>query len=182
MATQTPWGKSDSKKIITRGIVFYGTPSHGGYHVSKKLLQTMPKAFVDHNDLTRHGWFEEDCLWSFVALSFPLFFEKDLQLAHSTCKNWYPLEYEKAFNVKVSLEESLTLRENDFRNRTTNQYVVKTAFGDWKQGVPKGMVALLTQRESDHSIKWIIVQDSEYQQLGGHFVVEDRHTEIAPLS
>ena len=33
----TPWGKADSKEVVTRGIIFYGTPGHGGFHVSKKL-------------------------------------------------------------------------------------------------------------------------------------------------
>jgi uncharacterized protein DUF7007 len=30
----TPWGKSDSKITLTRGISFVTTPSHGGFAVT----------------------------------------------------------------------------------------------------------------------------------------------------
>lgn len=82
MSTSTPWGMSDSKEIVAPGIIFYGTPSHGGYHLSKTRMQKMPANLLPvegkaHPYMYRcmmKGWFEEDCEWARVALTFPEFF------------------------------------------------------------------------------------------------------------
>jgi len=90
MATQTPWGKSDSSTKIARGIVSYSTPSHGGIHVSKGLLAKMPEPFRKTN-----GWYEEDCEWCMVALSFPQFFsDENVKAAHQTARQYFPDQYE----------------------------------------------------------------------------------------
>lgn len=34
--TYTPWGKADYEKVYAEGIVFYGTPSHGGFKLDRE--------------------------------------------------------------------------------------------------------------------------------------------------
>ena len=63
---KTPWGYSDSSEAIAEGIAWYGTPSHGGYHLS------MARNAEVHDAWRRpDGWYEEDCDWCMVALTFP---------------------------------------------------------------------------------------------------------------
>jgi len=65
----TPWGKPDHAVRYGTGIVFYSTPSHGGFKVTPTLNRKMP----DHLRLA-DGWYEEDCDWCRVALAFPALF------------------------------------------------------------------------------------------------------------
>jgi hypothetical protein len=73
---QTPWGISDYYKEYGPGIIFYGTPSHGGFWLSQSRLLEMPEEIrvvkLTHDFKT---WFEEDCDWSLVALAFPEYFD-----------------------------------------------------------------------------------------------------------
>ena len=69
---RTPWGVSDYADIVAPGIVFYSTPSHGGYKVDKTLLATIPKKYVNAS-----GWYEEDCEALKVVLAFPQYFTAD---------------------------------------------------------------------------------------------------------
>ena len=71
----TPWGMSDNAEEVAPGIVFYWTPSHGGFYLDPaQLAYVLPdgRAFAAK---WSHGWgdawFEEDCAWAFVAEAFP---------------------------------------------------------------------------------------------------------------
>ena len=72
----TPWGISDDIKIIADGIRLISTPSHGGIWVSKARLAEMPEKYKTPSSFYKMGgqFFEEDCEWARVALSFPQFF------------------------------------------------------------------------------------------------------------
>lgn len=80
MGTWTIWGEADYTEKITRGIVWYGTGSHGGYHVSSTMLKKMPYplASIGEPDGVGGAWFEEDCDWAAVVYSFPEHFPPKL--------------------------------------------------------------------------------------------------------
>ncbi len=65
-STHTPWGKADYANQYTRGIIFYGTPSHGGFKVSNGMNAKMPDVLRNED-----GWYEEDCEWAKVAFFLP---------------------------------------------------------------------------------------------------------------
>lgn len=69
----TPWGKADDKDVIADGIVFYSTPSHGGFKVNTKQNQAIPEAFRNAD-----GWYEEDCEALKVIYSFPWLFQQTI--------------------------------------------------------------------------------------------------------
>jgi hypothetical protein len=96
MNMQTPWGRADNRVAVGNGgIAFFSTPSHGGYYVPPELRETMPQPYRAHEPFCRQaGWYEEDCDWSAVALSFPhLFGAATLEQARAT---WAWLEQRKA--------------------------------------------------------------------------------------
>jgi hypothetical protein len=90
-AMHTPWGTSDSIETKAQGIYFVSTPSHGGFKVERPLLDKIPLAWrrASFNGQGMAGWFEEDCDWCMVALTFPERFSADeLKAARATFDYW----------------------------------------------------------------------------------------------
>ena len=78
VGSETPWGAADWINQVTEdgGILFVGTPSHGGYWLSSERLAKMPSELRKFGTKSPYhpdweGWFEEDCEWGAVALAFP---------------------------------------------------------------------------------------------------------------
>ena len=62
----TPWGVSDYREVLADGVVFYGTPSHGGFK-----LDDANNAKIRDEWRRDDGWYEEDCDANYVAATFP---------------------------------------------------------------------------------------------------------------
>jgi hypothetical protein len=184
MATSTPWGRSQYSKQHGRGIVFYGTAGHGGFHVSKTLNAQMPDGLRQQS-----GWYEEDGEWAKVALAFPDRFEqKDIEAAKSTIKNGYPDAYEKLFNVVIPPGESRVKDQRAFLAEHANDLLTVAAWGSWHEAVPKGMVGVAAQvggRPEDARIeresRYFLVPAEEYEKRNRNGLVIDltRHQEVS---
>ena len=84
---RTPWGESQHIEVKEPGLYFVSTSSHGGFKVETPLLDKIPADWrrASFNGQGIGGWFEEDCDWSLVALTFPQHFTAgDLEAAQST--------------------------------------------------------------------------------------------------
>lgn len=99
--TTSPWGVPDTITEVAPGILFYSTPSHGGYWLSDARIASMPKPlreFVPFGgpQAGPGRWFEEDCDWAVVALAFPQFFKPDdIDAALKTLQHYKPELYEQ---------------------------------------------------------------------------------------
>lgn len=74
MSVSTPWGESDTATAYGPGIVFYTTPSHGGFYLDAEHRGKIPapaRAFARRWAHDRGGWFEEDCAALAVITTFP---------------------------------------------------------------------------------------------------------------
>ena len=92
----TPWGHPDIVTEIAPGIVFYSTPSHGGYWLSPARVAAMPKPLRDFQPFAGPNFYEEDADWAIVALAFPQFFPDDaIPAALQTIKHYKPELYEQ---------------------------------------------------------------------------------------
>lgn len=163
MGTRTPWGMSDSSKRYARGVVSYTTPGHGGFHLSKTMNSLVHSAWRKAN-----GWYEEDCEWAIVALTFPhLFRAPEIAAARSTAKSWYPDGFEAFTGEKVKPEESIVLRERIAKEAHKNDYVVTAAWGSWHKSVPAGMVGVVAtlggSRTAGTPEKWFTLPEGEYE-------------------
>lgn len=102
MGTNTPWGISDFQRKVANGIICYGTPSHGGYHLSETRLSELETIDSDLlKTFTGRGWYEEDCDWSIIRYMYAGYFKacnwsySTLTDAIETIKHWKPEIYAK---------------------------------------------------------------------------------------
>lgn len=181
---RTPWGTADSVKVVAEGITAVSTPGHGGYKLSAKRNKMVPEALRE-----KGGWYEEDCKYAVVLVTFPEHYEpKEVESARATLKDWYPGKYEKAYGVKVEPSESHILRERAEYEEVKNELLSYSAFGDWHKEVPEGMVGLLARvggREGpkENPERWFLVPGEEYGNGKRFFVIDPaRHKEITPLT
>jgi hypothetical protein len=122
---------------------------------------------VDPSWRNPNGWYEEDCEWAIVAMTFPTLFTGTVfASARSTAKNWYPDAFEVVTGEKVKPEESIVLRERAAKEAHKNDYVVTTAWGSWHAKVPAGMVGVVATlggaRTSGAPEKWFLIPESDY--------------------
>ncbi len=179
----TPWGNSDSEKILAPGIISVSTPSHGGIHVEKELNKMIPE-YMRTND----GWYEEDVDWSIVATVFGHAFSRE-QRAHAKhiLKNSIPMAYERFYREVIPPGESRAKDQIAFNVLHKNDYIVVSAVGDWNADVPKGYVGVYASRggrlESGALPKdsaWFLVPEVEYDERSpfGFVIDEKRHPRV----
>ncbi len=95
VSTSTPWGTAQTARNFGVGIVQYSTASHGGFQVSSRLLLQMAED-MRGDAYAPLGWFEEDCAWCMVALSFPERFPLQSRLdALDTLRSTYPQQFKR---------------------------------------------------------------------------------------
>jgi hypothetical protein len=127
----------------------------------------MHPALLELGEHRKSGvWFEEDCGWAAVALSFPgLFSSEAVKGAHESCKNWNPDQYARVFGP-VSLEESHTLRRRAFEAENQDNFVVTSACGSWHERCPEGKVLVTARRARDGAEREELVDDADYTNRG----------------
>jgi hypothetical protein len=162
IGARTPWGKADHVKEVTPGIWQVGTPGHGGYKLDRAHNLKVHPAWRNAG-----GWYEEDCDWARVVLTFPeLYTEQDREQAHSTAKQYTPDEYAAVIGQPVTLAESRKLRERAFKASVGDQLVAVSAWGSWHPAVPKGHVGVYAVPGGDRSRpgQHFLVTDAQYQE------------------
>lgn len=194
---RTPWGKADQVHELAPGIFVVSTPSHGGIKVSPKMNKQIPEYMR-----TKGGWYEEDCEWSipFVVFegllmmaavtnsdSYTLTTIRTREHITTFC-NWFPEHFEQFFGVILAEGESSGRDKQIWKQRHANDLQVVSAFGDWHNNVPKGMVGVVAcvggrNNNGQYASKerYFLVPNEEYAQRSGHaFIVNPiKHKEIA---
>lgn len=99
----TPWGHADYTETIAPGIISVSTPSHGGIKLNKeRQAQLLPEAGL-HNFNRSLEWWEEDCDWAVVYLSFaqefkasesPEYYKDNMQAAIRIARTYHPEFFE----------------------------------------------------------------------------------------
>src|ERR1043165_7762685 len=132
----TPWGKADTEEAIASGIVRVTTASHGGIHVTADLNRLVHDAWRN-----KRGWYEEDCEWAIVAVTFPQHFqgkavqsdkhagETYVEYAHGELKRWYPDQYSTVYGVVVTAAESGIVAEREFKAAHADRWLSTSAWG-----------------------------------------------------
>lgn len=177
IGSRTPWGKADHVKIVAPGIWEVSTPGHGGFKLDRVHNVKVHVALREPG-----GWYEEDCRWAIVAFTFPeLFKPAEVDGAKQTLRDYYPDDYRLASGEEVTAANSRKLRETAFYVDHADRYVVMSAWGDWHDKVPKGMVgvvAIPALRALDRvqgrpfgtvTEKWCLLPEPDYRKPEGAF-------------
>lgn len=175
----SPWGKVDHHKQVADGIMEISTPGHGGFKLDRKRNALVPAPLR-----RKGGWYEEDCEWGIVALVFPEVLNSPynsmtLDGVRAMVKDYFPHQYTEAFGETVSLEESIILRREKFKQDTKEKMVVCSAIGRGDK------VHVHAERASTGERAQFLVPADEYARRpgissGGGFIVDEtRHERIA---
>jgi hypothetical protein len=184
----SPWGSIQQVKERAPGAWEVSTASHGGFKLSAAENRKIPEPLRQ-----KGGWYEEDCLYAVVYL----FHEgvkatlnaAQIQMADTSLRNYYPDQYTAATGKPVALNESRLLQSRDHHARHANDWVTISAVGDWREGIPKGMVGVTACLGGRHfhtgsvagECRAFLVPAEEYgNRLGVGFVIDpDRHPRVA---
>lgn len=123
MSASTPWGGSQMAVIYADGIVAHSTAGHGGFHLSAdRNAEIHPLLRKDT------PWYEEDCEWAIVALSFPeLFTAHERSMAEKIIRNTWPDEWEAIHGCKLAEGESWARDRSAFDQRHAADYIAMSA-------------------------------------------------------
>ncbi len=176
MSASTPWGGSQMAVIYADGVVAHSTASHGGFHLSPARNARI------HPLLRKDGpWYEEDCEWAIVALSFPeLFTGYERSMAEKTIRNTWPDAWEAINGSKLVEGESWAKDRQGFDRRHAADYIVTSAiFSGQHPGMTEVVAVVGGNRKSDHDESRFLVPSDEYAGRGrfGFVIDPARHAE-----
>lgn len=176
MSASTPWGASQMAVIYADGVIAHSTAGHGGFHLSADRNSKV------HSLLRKDTpWYEEDCEWAIVALSFPdLFTAHERAAAEKTIRNTWPDEWEAIHGAKLTEGESWIKDRRAFDQRHAADYVVTSAIlSEHHRGMTEVVAVVGGYRRTDDDERRFLVPSAEYAGRGRFgFVIDPvRHAE-----
>lgn len=168
---------SNSDLCLLHAVAFrHSTAGHGGFYLSAdrnaKVLPLLRKVTP---------WYEEDCEWAIVALSFPdLFTAHERSLAEKTIRNTWPDEWEAIHGAKLTEGESWAMDRRAFDQRHAADHVVISAiFSDQHPGMTEVVAVVGGDRRASDDERRFLVPSDEYARRGRFgFVIDPvRHAE-----
>lgn len=176
MSASTPWGSSQMAVIYAEGVVAHSTAGHGGFHLSSNRNAKI------HSLLRKDTpWYEEDCEWAIVALSFPdLFTAHERSLAEKTIRNTWPDEWEALHGFKLTEGESWTMDRRAFYQRHAADHVVISAIlSEQHHGMTEVVAVVGGDRRANDDERRFLVPSDEYAGRGrfGFVIDPNRHSE-----
>lgn len=186
---RTPWGPAQTVRKITPSgsILEVTTAGHGGFK-----LDARTNAKVDPAWRRKGGWYEEDCEYAIVGLTFQQdagFSCEAVEDCRSVCRNYFPDAYETIYGVKVTAEQSHVVKLREAHEAAKGRLQVCSCWGDWSKNVPAGMVGVCAAVDacSPHprpvrdmsKDRYFLVTKEEYDAKGTILCVDEgKHVEV----
>lgn len=169
----TPWGPSQCATVYADGVVYHAAESHGGF-----LLSEDRNALVHQSVRSGDGWYEEDCAWAIVAITFPqLFTGSERRRAERTIKDIWPDAWEDIFGTILGPGESREKDRRSFEAEHADSWIVISAIRSCQH---EGFVECLATPEGRRGPGTgecrFLVPSNEYASGRFGFVIDpDRH-------
>ena len=159
-SANTPWGAAQGATVYAEGIVEYSTASHGGFHLSPER-----NAAVHPTLRSEGGWYEEDCGWAAVAITFPdLFTAFERRCAETTLKDWFPDAWEAIFETVLGPGDSYEKDRRAFAAAHAADWVVISAIRSSHHAPMVEVVATLGGRRDPRAEeRRFLVPSTEYE-------------------
>jgi len=175
MSVSTPWGGSQMAVVYAEGVVAHLTSGHGGFQLSTERNTKVYRLL--RKDMP---WYEEDCEWAIVAISFPdLFTAYERSMAETTIRNTWPDVWEKIHGRTLAEGESWAKDRRAFDQRHAADYIVMSAIlSDRRPGMTEVVAKIGGGYIRDGEERRFLVQSDEYAGRGRFVFVIDlgRHT------
>lgn len=175
--SQTPWGVSQGATVYADGIESHSTAGHGGFKLSAERDRKV------HSLLRADGgWYEEDCAWAIVAITFPgLFTGFERRCAERSIKDSWPDAWEAIFGTVLGPGESYVKDRQAFHAAHAEDWIVVSAVtsGNHK-GCVECVATLGGQRGAGTEERRYLVPADEYD-VGRHgFVIDPSRHAVYP--
>ncbi|UXT85257.1 DUF7007 domain-containing protein [Agrobacterium tumefaciens] len=175
MSASTPWGGSQRAIVYADGVVAHLTSGHGGFHLStERNAKVHPLLRKDM------PWYEEDCEWAIVAISFPdLFTGYERSMAEKIIRNTWPDAWEKIHGRTLAEGESWARDRRAFDQRHAADYIVMSAIlSDQRPGMTEVVAKIGGGHIRGGEERRFVVGSDEYAARGlfGFVIDLGRHT------
>ena len=167
---QTPWGSSQNTTVYDEGIEFHSTSSHGGFKLSPE------RNIKVHRSLrAADGFYEEDCAWAIVAITFVhLFTGFERRCAASTLKDWEPDAWEAMTLTSLAPGQSHVKDRRAFEQAHANDWVVISALrSDHHPGMTEVIATRGGKRDLHAGERRFLVPSTEYVVGRFGFVIDE---------
>lgn len=171
----TPWGASQGATVYAEGVVCHSTAGHGGFHLTpERNAQVHPMLRGDD------GYYEEDCAWAIVAITFPhLFTSYERRCAERTIKASRPDAWEAIFGAILGPGESYEKDRRAFEQAHADDWIVISAISSSHQ---KGFVECVAtpggRRGAGTEERRFLVPSCEYEVGRFGFVVDPERLHV----
>jgi Domain of unknown function (DUF7007) len=123
----------------------------------------------------KDGWYEEDCCWAIVALTFPkLFTDYEQRRADTTIWNYYPDAWETLHGAVLNPGESCEKDRRDFERTHASDWVVISAIHSAQRPGMTECVATLGGRLKAPEERRYLVPSDEYRVGRCGFVIDEK--------
>ncbi|EHH03531.1 hypothetical protein ATCR1_20610 [Agrobacterium tumefaciens CCNWGS0286] len=176
MSARTPWSGSQMAVIYAEGVIAHMTAGHGGFYLSADRNRKI------HPILRKDTpWYEEDCEWAIVAVTFPdLFTAYERSMAEKTIRNSWPDAWEMIHGCVLAEGESCAKDRRAFDQRHSNDFVVTSAIlSDQHAGMTEVVAIVNGDRKPGNRWCRFLVPSEEYAERGrfGFVIDHARHVE-----
>jgi hypothetical protein len=173
MSASTPWGSSQLATIYGPGVVSHSTAGHGGFHLSADCNRLIDPAL--RKDST---WYEEDCEWAAVALTFPdLFTAYERKCADETIRHSWPETWERIHGRILADGESHSKDRRAFEEAHADDWIVNSAIYSGQHAGMTEVVATKGGLRGAGAERRFLVPSEDYGTRGqfGFVIDETRH-------
>jgi len=170
---QTPWGVSQGATVYAEGVESHSTAGHGGFKLSAERNRKV-HALLRGQD----GWYDEDCAWAIVAITFPdLFTGFERRCAERSVKDSWPDAWEAIFGVVLGPGEFDEKDRQAFHEAHSGDWIAVSAIASGhRQGFVEGVAAPGGQRGAGTEERRFLVPADEYAVGRFGFVIDpSRH-------
>jgi hypothetical protein len=170
---RTPWGTSQGAIVYAEGVECHSTAGHGGFKLSAARNRKVHPLLRAEG-----GWYEEDCAWAIVAITFPQFFTAyERRCAEQMIRGSWPDAWETISGMVLGPGESHEKDRRTFEALHANDWIVISAI---TSGHHKGFVECVAtrggRRRASTEEQRFLVPSDEYTIGRFGFVIDpERH-------
>jgi len=165
----TPWGMSQRTIVYAEGVKCHSTAGHGGFKLSAERNRKVHPLLR-----SKGGFYEEDCAWAMVAITFPdLFTTFERRCAERCMKDWWPDAWETFFGTILGPGESHVKDRRAFEAAHADDWVVISAIrSDHHPGMTEVIATRGGRRDHSTEERRFLVPSAEYEVGRFGFVID----------